>query len=87
MFESIDQKEDEGEDVDTNEILKTIQEESKATDPSMPHYLQEPMGDAMTQVMTSRMDAPIVDLENDPAFDERNNSIDLSLDSEERARD
>ena len=24
MFESIDQKEDEGEDVDTNEILKTI---------------------------------------------------------------
>jgi len=45
------------------------------------------MGDAMTQVMTSRMDAPIVDLENDPAFDERDNSIELSLDSEERARD
>ena len=45
------------------------------------------MGDAMTQVMTSRMDAPIVDLENDPAFEDRDISIDLSKDSEEIARD
>ena len=75
---------DEGQDEDTHNILKSIQEESKATEPSMPpHYLQEApdMGDANTQVMTSRMDGPVIDLERDGVLNdvlERDDSIDLS---------
>ena len=45
MFESVDLA-DEGPDEDANEILASIKEESKATEPSMPHYLPEPpLGD------------------------------------------
>ena len=48
-----------------------------------PHYLQEApdMGDANTQVMTSRMDGPVIDLERDGVLNDvlaRDDSIDLS---------